>query len=355
MRVAEVQRTHWLTKNLSKEVLKVQSKVVRLEGEKTFLVTGATGFIGSHLTRELVKQGQKVLAFDISPDTTYIRDVLDKVTFVQGDVSELSEILDAIRGYDIDCIFHLAAMLVPDSDKRPATAIKVNCGGFNNVLEAARILRIRRVVWASSLAVCGLSDFYDSELVSEDLFVKPTTLYGACKLFQEHIASYYREMHGIDNIGFRKSIVYGSGKSRIRDLSISHRLIENPILGKPVRMPPGDYESNYVYVKDVVRAYLLACRVEKPEHIVFNIGGHVYKNSEVVGLIKKFFPDAVVEREKQYGLPQPIWVYAQDLARAKEELGYEPAYRLEEGIRDFIDTLSDLGGMYLTDEGDSIS
>jgi nucleoside-diphosphate-sugar epimerase len=213
-------------------------------------------------------------------------------------------------------------------------------------MEAARIAKVKRVVWASTQSVYGLAKSYPPGPVSEDIFVDPVTLYGACKLFNEHIARHYKSVHGLDNIGFRKAVVYGLGKSRRRDLSIAHLLIENALLGRPVVMPPVDYRANYVYVKDIVRAYLLAIQAPSPEHIIFNIGGQVFQNSEVVALLKKFYPDLVVHQQKDYGLPHPIEVYEQETVYARDELGYEPAYSLEDGIRDYQAVKERLGRQY---------
>jgi nucleoside-diphosphate-sugar epimerase len=319
---------------------------VKFDRDEVCLVTGASGFIGSHLVRELANQGKKVIAYDFTPDATYIADCLDQITFVYGDVADMPHLMRVVADHNVGIIFHLAYMLVPDTDNRLSTAIRTNCAGFQNVLEAARIANVRRVVWPSSQAVYGLAEFYPDEPLSEDVFVNPVTLYGACKLFNEHIARFYHKQHGLDSIGFRKPVVYGLGKSRRRDLSVAHLLVENALLGRPLQMPPVDYYANYIYVKDVVRAYLLAAQAPRPEHIIFNVGGHVYRNSEVVELMKDLVPGVTVEYQESLDIPNPIDAYAQDMSRAKAELGYEPAYTLQEGVKDQLKTMNELGHLY---------
>jgi nucleoside-diphosphate-sugar epimerase len=319
---------------------------VKWDGDEVCLVTGGAGFIGSYLVRELVNQGKKVVVLDFTPDASYIADCMDKITFVYGDVADGPQVVDVMARYGVTYVFHLAYMLVPDTDNRLSTAIRVNCGGFHNVLEAARIMKVKRVIWASTQSVYGLAESYPPGPVSEDIFVHPTTLYGACKLFNEHVAHHYREVYGLDNVGFRKSVVYGLGKSRRRDFSIAHLLIENALLGRSIEMPPVDYHANYVYVKDIVRAYLLAAQAPRPQHSIFNIGGQVLRASEVVKLMKEFVPDVTVHQQEDYGLPHPIEVYEQDMTYAREELGYEPAYALEEGVRDYLKVIKELGHQY---------
>jgi nucleoside-diphosphate-sugar epimerase len=321
-------------------------KNITWDNAETFLVTGGGGFIGSHLIRELVNQGRKVVAFDSHPDASYISDCMDKVKFVYGSVADMPQLISVMADFKVKAVFHLGYMLVPDTDNQTARAIQTNCAGFQNVMEAARILGIRRVVWASSQAVYGTADGYSSSPIVEDVHVNPATQYGACKLFNEHVARYYREYSGVDNIGLRKPVVYGLGKSRRRDLSISHRLIENAVLGKPVDLPPGDFRANYVYVKDVVRAYILAMQAPKTEHSIFNIIGYVYRCSEVVDVLRGIFPALVVNNVKSLNSPNPIDAYDMSPVRAKEEIGYEPVYPLREAVLDFIKTKQELGTQY---------
>ena len=319
---------------------------VVLPGDEGYLVTGGAGFIGSHLVRELVDQGKQVIAFDYTPDAGYIADCLDRATYIYGDVADMPHLSGVIAEHQIDVIFHLGYLLVPDTDNRMGRAIQVNCAGFQNVMEAARIHKARRVVWASSQAVYGLASGYPDGPISEDVHVMPNTVYGACKQFNEYVASFYRQVHGLDTVGFRKPVVYGLGKSRRRDLSISHLLIENAVVGRPLEVPPVDYAANYLYVQDAVRAYLLAARAQQTDNLIYNIGGQVHRASEVVEILQGLFPDLVVHRTESLDTPNPIDAFDQDPTRASQELGYDPAYTLVSGIQDFVKEREELGHLY---------
>jgi nucleoside-diphosphate-sugar epimerase len=327
-------------------------KNITWDNTETCLVTGGGGFIGSHLVRELASQGREVIAYDSNPDANYIADCMDKVKFIYGNVTDMPQLLSVMADYKVKAVFHLGYMLVPDTDNQTGKAIQTNCAGFQNVMEAARVLGIRRVVWASSQAVYGIAEGYSSSPIMEDVHVNPTSQYGACKLFNEHVARYYRQYNGVDNIGLRKPVVYGLGKSRRRDLSISHRLIENAILGKPVDLPPGDFRANYVYVKDVVRAYILAMQAAPTEHFIFNINGYVYRCSEVVDILRGIFPALVVNHVKSLDTPNPIDAYDLSPVRAREEIGYEPVYPLHEAVLDFVKTKQELGHQYAASQSD---
>jgi UDP-glucose 4-epimerase len=323
------------------------SKVtVKWDSDEVCMVTGGAGFIGSHLVRELANQGKQVVVYDMTPDASYIADVMDRVTFVYGDVADAPHLMGVIAEHGVKVIFHLGYMLVPDTHERMGWAIRSNCLGFHAVMEAARILRVRRVMWASSQSVYGRADLYPPVPVSEDVVPNPTLVYGACKLFNEHVARFYRNEHDLDNIGYRKSVAFGLGKSRLRDYSIAHLLVENAILGRPVEMPPVDYHANWLYVKDIVRAYLLGGQSPRPEHMIFNIGGFVHRCSEVIEILKRVVPEVTVLRQEGYILSHPIEVYDQDQSRAKEELGYEPVYTLEKAVKDYIKTIEELGDQY---------
>jgi len=324
----------------------MDAKRVLWDSDETCLITGGAGFIGSHLARELSSQGKQVIVFDSNPDVSYIADCLDKVKYVYGDQANMSDLMGVMADNKVDVVFHLGYMTVPDTDNRTFRAIQVNCLGFQNVMEAARVLKVRRVVWASSQAVYGFAEGYPDGPISEDAHVQPTTQYGACKEFNEHVGRFYRQVHGVDNIGFRKPVIYGLGKSRRRDLSISHLLIENAIVGRPMDVPPLDFFANYLYVKDAVRAYMLGAMAPRTEHGIFNINGYVHRCSEVVEILQQLISGAKADYKQSFDSPNPIDAYNLSRVRAKEELGYEPAYTLVEGVQDFIKTKNELGQLY---------
>jgi len=300
----------------------------------TFLVTGGAGFIGSHLVGELVKRGDRVVIFDrVAPPTiNYIRNVV----VVQGDIRDIFEILDVIKRYDVKIIIHLASLLIPESQENPFKAFKINCEGALNIFEVARIVdkKVKRVIYASSGAVYGPAEYYGNKPVNEDAPIRPLNVYGMCKAFVEWMGGHYYNSYKLDNIGLRFALVYGPGRIRGATAFVNE-LIVNPALGKPAKVPYGAQKFNWLYIKDAVKAILLACEVERTRHRVFNIGGDIRTVYEVAEYVKRLIPNAVIECE-----PGALgWQMEFDITRAKEELGYMPTYTIERGVRETINII----------------
>src|SRR5690606_4426121 len=123
------------------------------------LITGGTGFIGSYLCRALLAAGQRPAALDMYPSNV-IRDVLTEdeyaqVTVVQGDIANLRDGAHAVKAHGVRRVIHLPSLLTPAPDENPSLAVDVNIKGFANILEAARLFELDKVVWASSVVVFG--------------------------------------------------------------------------------------------------------------------------------------------------------------------------------------------------------
>lgn len=297
------------------------------------LVTGGFGFIGRHISRELSSRGDEVAAISRSPpsgDEGGIR-------AMRGDVTHLSDLIHAIKASGAELIIHSAALLTAESQRNPVLSFEVNAGGTLNVLEAARLMDVGRVIFISSTAVYGITR--EGEPVDEDYPKNPITLYGAQKLFGEHLGEGYRSNYGISFIALRLPIVYGPGQSQ-RGFSAFKEIIEKPALGeRAVVEVGGDQRYDAVYVKDVARAVWLASRARGLRHSAFNIGaGNQCTLWDLAGIVRGHFPDAEIEIGPGFDIAEPIRGPL-DLRRAREELGYSPAYDLESGVRDYIEAI----------------
>ncbi|MCD6243155.1 NAD(P)-dependent oxidoreductase [Candidatus Bathyarchaeota archaeon] len=306
----------------------------------SYLVTGGTGFIGSHLIRELVNRGEEVIAYDYQPNYEAISDVKDKVKVIRGDVLDVTDLLECVKKYGVEYIVHLAYLLIPQSQEKPLKAIKVNCEGTTNIFEIARIMDVKRVVWASSISVYGRAEYYGHKPVNEDAPKMPLNVYGACKVLNEFMGEYYYEKYGLDNIGLRFTVVYGPGRAR-GQTAFASELIEGAALGRPVKVSYGNQKVDWQYVKDAVKAIILACNVKQTKHRIFNTCGELRTIYEAAEYIKKLIPDAVIHVE-----PGELgWQMEFDITRAKEELGYTPSYTMEEGIREHINIIRSRAGL----------
>ena len=164
------------------------------------LITGGAGHLGRELARLLTDR--EVATFDIAPS------VQTGCTSIQGNLSVASEVLQAVRDFQPEEIFHLGGLLSASVENNPATAMKVNVDGTYHVLEAARESGVKRVVFASSYGTFGTSG---GTILRDDSLQRPTLLYGAQKLFGEHLGMWYRRRFGLDFRAIRYPQVIGRG------------------------------------------------------------------------------------------------------------------------------------------------
>jgi len=160
------------------------------------LVTGATGLIGAPVTRQLVELGHSIIAQDLFLNPGRLGAAADEVELVRGDVTDLVGLLSTLKRGKVERIVHLAGA-VADTIV-PMQVVMANCVGTTNVFEAARILDVERVCWASSSGVYGRSQEYGATgLLDEDQLVGPFTVYRASKVTCEQVSLAYRDQYGI--------------------------------------------------------------------------------------------------------------------------------------------------------------
>jgi nucleoside-diphosphate-sugar epimerase len=295
------------------------------------MVTGGTGFLGSHIVDKLVKCGCRVVVYARSEKS----EVSSNIVMFRGDVTNIRELLEAITNYNIDTIIHCSAILVPESQQNPYEAFKINAEGTVNVLEAARLKDIKRVIYMSSIRVYGNMVY---EPIDEDHPKNPVEFYGVTKLFGELYGFNYERNYGIEFIAFRPSMIYGPKRTTG---NVIHKLIvEYAINGKPFKMPyGGDTKYDFIYVKDCAEAVYLALEAKHLEHKVFNLAsGKSISLQEFVKIVKKFIPNASIELGPGL-LPNEPLRGTIDNTRIKKILGWEPQYDIEHGIKEYIEWL----------------
>jgi UDP-glucose 4-epimerase len=300
------------------------------------MITGGSGFIGSWVARELLRRGEQVVLYDLYLRPDAIEDILARVKVVKGDILDLGNILGTIKAHKVDRIIHTASYLGFESQQRPPMAVKVTCEGTANVLEAARILDVRRVVYTSTQSVYGVTP--PGKMVDEDYPPNPTTVYGATKRLCEWLGLNYALNYGLDFVCVRFASIYGPTKvGRGWQVPMTD-MVENPAVGKPVIISTGgDTKQEWLYVKDMANTVSNAAFVASHEHQIFNLGsGEIFNLFEMAEIVKRYVPDAVFNIGKGadplYGTGGPF-----DLSRARKELGHQVTYALDQGIREWID------------------
>jgi len=305
----------------------------------TYLVTGGTGFIGSRIVRDLVREGDKVVIYDFLPARSSLERLMSEeeigsmVEIVQGEITDAPHLFRTVKEHKIEKIIHTASLLVLDSNSNPLMALRVNCEGAINVFEAARTLGLKKVVYASSNACFGPQDWYPQEYIPNDAPHYPRNIYAGTKVFNEVIAAYYIDHFGVDISGIRYMHVYGAGVRRGFFATVLQKLIENPALGKPARVPHGDAIIGWSYVDDPARATVMASKVLKTKTKSYSIMGDVHSVKEAADYVRTLFPNADITVLPGGFTGDPVKF---DTSLIEKEIGYRPQWSMERGIKEAI-------------------
>ena len=225
---------------------------------KTFLITGALGCIGAWTVRNLLQANVPTVVFDLGTDRRRLRLIssdedLAKVTFVQGDVTDLAQVEQVVIEHSITHIIHLAGLQVPFCRANPTLGAQVNVVGTVNLFEAARrhALQVQRLVYASSIAIFDIDDVRLGESISDNAAGHPSTLYGVYKQANEGTARVYWKENKVSSIGLRPYIVYGPGRDQGMTSSPTKAMFA-AAMGQPYHIPYGG-RADYEYADDVAR------------------------------------------------------------------------------------------------------
>ncbi len=304
---------------------------------KKVLVTGAAGFIGSNLTDKLLELGASVIGIDNLFNGRL--ENLDKAQksksfqFFKGDIRDINLLLDISK--DINIIYHQAAFTsVPQSVLMPQSCNDVNINGTLNILNTAKKNNIDKIIFASSSSVYGDEPSLPKK---EDMKKNPKSPYAVSKLAGEGYVQVYSQLYGLNTTILRYFNVYGP---RQKDSTYSGviaiwlgRIIRNEDL---IIFGDGQNSRDFTYIKDVVRANLLAAKFDTTGEI-FNIGANSpIKLVELAKLMLK-----ITNKENlnlTYTDPRQgdiLHSYA-DITKAKKLINFEPEYIQEQGLKNYL-------------------
>ncbi|HWV41550.1 NAD-dependent epimerase/dehydratase family protein [Pseudorhodoplanes sp.] len=312
------------------------------------LITGGMGVIGSEASRKFVKEGHRPVLYARHRDDNLIADLADKVDIALGDVTDLPRLLDVIKTNRITHIVHAAAFVGAVSQANPPLSIDVNVRGTVNVLEAARLFGIRRVVFTSAKGVygplTGEFGYPNYRPIPEDMPKNPKRIYDAAKQIGEHLCLYYNDTMGVDSVVLRFATTYGPGKTaRHGKMGVTSQIVEAPAAGKPFHIAQGgDEKDDFIYNKDSALGIYLATIAENPKSRVYNIGSGVGSTlRDFERALRRHIPDADISIGPGLnflGMPYPMHgIY--DVTRARDELGFKCEYDIDRGVEDYLRTL----------------
>ncbi len=315
------------------------SNASRLAPQPRFLITGAKGFIGAWIVKNLVERGDRPCVFDLDTDSHRLRalmpeEQMNRVHIVQGDITRLGDLDRAVAEHGITHLIHLAALQVPACTADPPLGGLVNVVGTLNVFEVARRRRdlVKRVVYASSAAVFGPEEFYGHTTVGEGATLLPGTHYGVFKQCNEGNARVYYANDGISSVGLRPWAVYGVG----RDQGITSgptKAIKATVVGRSytIRFTGG---LDLQYVNDTAQIFLRCAESDLDGARVYTLRGSVTQTEEFIATLAQIVPRArdLVRAE---GNALPI-AHDLDDSALVGDLRDVPRTPLDQGIRETL-------------------
>ncbi len=302
-----------------------------VSGKDVVLVTGAGGCIAAWVMKELDDRGATVVGFDLSASRRRAElamhpDAVRRIVWETGDIADTDR-LQAVAGlHGVTAIVHLAALQVPFCKADPVAGAKVNVLGTVNVLEAARHLGIRRLAYASSIAVQGIG--------LENPWL--ATLYGAHKACGEAMAQVYWQDWQVPSVGIRPGVVYGPGRDQGMSAAPTFAMLA-AVLGKPYEIPyTGPFP--FLYVREAAAAFVAAIAEERAGAPIFDLNGVGSTIEEVLDLVRHEAPDAAV-RASGSRFPFPATLSDAPL---RDFLGPYRRWGLESGVAETVSTFRDL-------------
>lgn len=292
------------------------------------IVTGGAGFIGSHLTKYLIKKGHNVSVIDSlrRGSLENLKEMEDKIDFQKIDILDYDAMKSVVK--NTDGIFHQAALgSVPQSFKEPEEYHRVNAIGTENVLKLAKEFGFK-VVYASSSSVYGNQNKFP---IKEDAAKKPLNPYGQSKLEAEQFAEKYSKL-GVKVIGLRYFNVFGIGQNP-NYAGVIPKFIEQLIHHKPpIIYGDGNQLRNFTFVDDVVEANVLAFE-SKTEHAFINIATGVMTSvrelAEIMINLSGLSIKPIYEKPREGDIEKS----QADISLAKSLINWEPKTTLEEGLK----------------------
>ena len=298
------------------------------------LVTGGTGFVGSHVVDRLLNAGCEVRVIDNLSTGKYanIHDCMKsgKVSFVKGDIRESEVVRKCV--HDVDAVVHLAAVTsVPFSIKHPSLTYETNVTGTLNLLNSSLKGKVKKFIFVSSSAVYGEPKYFP---VDENHTTCPISPYAASKLAAERYCTLFQKEHGLRTVILRLFNVYGPRQGFSDYDGVTAQFIERARHKLPLVIYGDGFQTrDFVHVWDVADATMRTLKNGNADGEVFNIA--FGKPTSINELAKTVIEVAETDLDIIYGEPRlgDLKHSFADISKARKSLGYKPKVPLENGLQ----------------------
>jgi len=312
---------------------------------KKVLITGASGFIGSHTVESALDRGYSVRVFLRYNSTGYVGNLrflgkkLKEIEIFWGDIRDYTSVLRAVKG--VDYVIHLAAQIsVPYSFQNPIDFAMNNVVGTTNILKASVECGISKFVYTSTSEIFGGND----EPLNEDSLRIPKSPYSASKVGADAMVKSFFYTYDLNTLILRPFNTFGPRQS-IR--ALIPWIIYQGLTSEKVKLGNLEPKRDFTYVKDTVEGILLALEKETEGGDEINLGtGRSFSVMEVVEVVSKVLgKDLKVEVEEKFKRPKKAEVFnlIADNSKAERVLGWEPKWSFEEGVRETVEYVRSLG------------
>jgi nucleoside-diphosphate-sugar epimerase len=311
---------------------------------KTFLITGGYGFIGSHLVRRLLHLQAKIVLFiRASSDSWRLKNILKNIETYEVDIRDKAQVQDAIKKINPDYIFHLAAYGVNSAHTDYMHAIETNIIGTCNIIQAAKFVNCKKIINMGSSSEYGNK----MEPIHENMLLTPVDIYGSTKAASTILAHQIASENNINLITLRPFGIFGEAEE-------PHKLFSYIILqvlqNKDVNLTLCNQLRDYCYIENIIDACILAIENTNVQNEIFNIGsGNIYPLKHYVELL---FKHLNTHSGPNYGAissrTNERWVPEANIQKIKNSLSWEPRINIEEGIINTVTWYKNNIHLYLT-------
>jgi len=302
------------------------------------MIVGSSGYIGRHVVKNLAAQGAEVVAFDLVAAPAQW--TVPGVPLIQGNMTNLEEVMSAVLENGVQRIvalgYYMTPLLQPEC-RDLLNAARVNIIGVTNLFEAARLAKIDRVIFASTVGIFGYQDGYGPEPIDENTEPRaPKSLYGLMKLVNNGLAARYTKTYGIQIVKVHSAAVIGPGNT-----AFSKCMIQDPALGKPgFANWPSSGPRNIVGVTDIAQLYTKMALANEVKHDTYMGTGPSPTGNELASIIKKFLPTADITFDEKARVP--AWNF--NNSRTAKEFGWN-IQSVEEMVLDEINGTREAAGL----------